>query len=141
MKPRTYYLRAGGHLPCNVGFCTGEKALHREWKDLTDDPVEHPWCDPNGARVWAFHNPKANRYRTYLICLRYEENLSWACIAALIAHEAVHVAQFLWEAIGEEKPGNEAEAYFVQSIVQEVLEIVGMPDRDTLTTTTTKEGE
>jgi len=129
VRERTYYLRAGGHLPCNIGYCTGEKAFHREWRDLTDDPIETPWCDVNGARVWRFPEPKANRYHTYLICLRYDETLSWPCIAALVAHEAVHVAQYLWEAIGEDTPGREAEAYFVQAIVQEILQIIGMPDR------------
>lgn len=76
-RPRTYYLRAGGHLPCNIGFCDSEKALQREWKYLTDDPVGHSWCDENGARVWVFPNPKANRYRTYLICIRFDEHLTW----------------------------------------------------------------
>jgi len=134
-KPRTHWLNAGGGLPCNIGYCNGEKALRAQWVKLTDDAFEEPYCDDNGARVWAFHNPKDGLYRTYLICVKYDDNLTWPMIAAMVAHEAVHVAQFLWEAIGEEKPGNETEAYFVQSIVQEVLEAIGMPERPAPDTT------
>lgn len=129
MKPKTYWLRAGGGLPCNIGFCNGQKAFEREWVTLTDDEVERPHCNENGARAWAFHKPKGGLYRTYLICLEYDEKLRWSCIAAMLAHEAVHVAQFLWDDIGEDQPGRETEAYFVQSIVQEILDIIGLPER------------
>ena len=39
-----------------------------------------------------------------------------------IVHEAVHVAQYLFETMGEDKPGVEVEAYTVASIVQGLLE-------------------
>jgi hypothetical protein len=39
-----------------------------------------------------------------------------------IVHEAVHVAQYLFETMGEDKPGVEVEAYTVASVVQGLLE-------------------
>ena len=41
--------------------------------------------------------------------------------AALVAHEAVHVAQYAAEWMAETAPGNEIFAYMVQSIVMDLL--------------------
>jgi hypothetical protein len=46
--------------------------------------------------------------------------------AALIVHEAVHVWQQVREALGEEKPSSEFEAYSLQAICQELFEAVNL---------------
>lgn len=45
-----------------------------------------------------------------------------AQIAALLVHEAVHIAQRYWEYIGEEHPSNEHMAYVIQYISGELFE-------------------
>lgn len=40
----------------------------------------------------------------------------------LLAHECVHIKQFVMKSIGEDKPSDEFEAYFVQDIVTDLVE-------------------
>ena len=40
-----------------------------------------------------------------------------ACAVPIIAHEATHVARFIWEHLGEEVTGVESDAYLVEWIV------------------------
>lgn len=40
----------------------------------------------------------------------------------LLAHECVHIKQFVMKNIGEDKPSDEFEAYFVQDIVTDLVE-------------------
>lgn len=50
-----------------------------------------------------------------------DENCDAIQIAALLAHEAVHVWQVMRDAMGERSPGVEQEAYSIQHITQELL--------------------
>lgn len=128
MTGKTYWLRASGRFPCNIAYCENEKSFRKDWKELTDEPQPEIYCNPNGARIWEISKPKDDFVPCYLICVE-PGNLSWPEVVAMIAHEAVHVAQFLWEQIGETNPGNEAEAYLVQSITREILKKMDMPER------------
>lgn len=47
---------------------------------------------------------------------------SWHAEAALLAHEAVHVFRVHCDHIGEEHPGEEFEAYFVQVVSRALFE-------------------
>lgn len=47
-----------------------------------------------------------------------EKGVSRIQVAGLLAHEAVHVWQFIKKTIGETEPGWEMEAYSVQAIFQ-----------------------
>lgn len=40
----------------------------------------------------------------------------------LLVHECVHIKQFVMKSIGEDKPSDEFEAYFVQDIVTDLVE-------------------
>lgn len=40
----------------------------------------------------------------------------------LLAHECVHIKQFVMKLIGEDKPSDEFEAYFVQDLVADLVE-------------------
>ena len=44
-------------------------------------------------------------------------------LAPVFAHEATHVAQKIWEYVGEIDPGFEQEAYLIQYLVQEFIRI------------------
>ena len=44
-------------------------------------------------------------------------------LAALMAHEAVHVAQIVLDHFGEDEPGEETRAYLVQNVTYALLEM------------------
>ena len=44
-------------------------------------------------------------------------------LAALMAHEAVHVSQIVLDHFGEDEPGEETRAYLVQSVTHALLEM------------------
>lgn len=44
-------------------------------------------------------------------------------LAALMAHEAVHVSQIVLDHFGEDEPGEETRAYLVQSVTYELLDM------------------
>lgn len=129
MSKRVKWLNSRGPYPCNIAYCPTEKSLRHIWPTLTDAPIPDNWCNHNGARVWVIADCKNDLVPTYIICCNPGPNLNWPDTVAMIAHEAVHVCQYLWQQIGEHTPGQEAEAYLVQSIVREILKEMGMPER------------
>lgn len=70
------------------------------------------------ATTTLFNNYK-NGYRVAIVTVR--GGFSTNVTADLLIHEAVHVWQDLREAIGEEKPSSEFEAYTVQNITAELF--------------------
>lgn len=56
-----------------------------------------------------------------IVCLGDCAGRSGIDIACLLVHEAVHIWQRYAERIGEDKPGEEQEAYAIQSIAQELM--------------------
>jgi hypothetical protein len=112
-KPHIEYYNMG-QWPLFVGFTTSEKAFKREMKRLQ---VSIPFI-PNERSTAAAHYLERGGDLTVIITMRPCKGKPVEQIAGLLAHEAVHVAQQLWENIGESKPGREAEAYLVQMITQ-----------------------
>lgn len=56
-----------------------------------------------------------------LVCLKEGLSLPEVDVFGLLVHEAVHVWQFHCEYIGEDKPGNETEAYAIQKLAVELM--------------------
>lgn len=56
-----------------------------------------------------------------LVCLKEGMILNCVDVYGLLVHEAVHVWQFHCEWIGEDKPGNETEAYAIQKLSVELM--------------------
>lgn len=113
-KPHIAYYNMGAW-PLYVGFTTSAKAFNREMKRLNVKPA--PAFISPGANA-TMHTLEKEGTRTCIIAFQKPTGRSVEQVAGLLAHEAVHVAQELWEAIGETQPGREAEAYLVQQIVQ-----------------------
>ena len=61
-------------------------------------------------------NQRAVRHRKVA-----QENRNAIEMAGLLVHEAVHVWQAYAEHMGEERPGEEQEAYAIQSISQSLM--------------------
>lgn len=57
------------------------------------------------------------------ICMRRVSKLGIITVG-LAAHEASHAADFIFETMGEDSPGEETKAYLIQYITQATLEIV-----------------
>jgi hypothetical protein len=113
-KPHITYYNMGAW-PLYVGFTTSAKAFGREMRRLNSKPAP-AFINP-GANA-TMHTLEKDGTRTCIIAFQKPKAHTVEQVAGLIAHEAVHVAQELWDAIGETRPGREAEAYLVQQIVQ-----------------------
>lgn len=105
-----------GTWPCYVGFTISQKALDKETLRLTGkrDAVVGP--AGGGGRLHAYE--RSGEMPCYLITIRLKPGVTLAQKVGMIAHEVAHLAQNLWREIGEESPGNEAEAYLIQTVTQ-----------------------
>ena len=72
------------------------------------------------ARAWSFEN-RGHVY--YIICIPRDSVKKYTLseVAGLIAHEVMHVWQYIKENIGEDSPGAETEAYFMQNLVAQIM--------------------
>lgn len=93
-------------------FDAARKALgvreHAEFVVGSADATAHYMTNPDGKLA-------------VVVGFRYDANRSGIEIAGLFVHEAVHVWQEYARSIGETHPGDEQEAYAVQSIAQELM--------------------
>lgn len=108
-----------GIFPLYLGFTTSRKAFAREMKRLEVDDCSFL---PNDHSAAATHYLTNRDMLVVIIAMPKAKGKSQEQVAGLIAHEATHVAQQLWEHIGEKQPGAEAEAYLVQHITQFALQ-------------------
>ena len=60
-----------------------------------------------------------------IICLKEEHGLSLYDVYSILIHEAVHLWQAHCKWMGEEKPGDETEAYAIQKIAGELIKEYG----------------
>lgn len=110
-----------GPWPIYVGFTDSPKAFRKEMKRLkVANPPEFILNSHSNATA---HTLEFEGSLTTIITMEPAKGKPVEQVAALIAHEAVHVAQQLWEHIGEDRPGREAEAYLVQMVTQCCLEV------------------
>ncbi len=99
-----------------IGFTQDAKAFAKEQQRLGIPEAERS-CILHDATT---HVYECDGVMTIIITLRATEH-PIEQVAGLLAHEATHAAQFLWERCGEREPGKEAEAYIVQYITQRCL--------------------
>ena len=124
---RVEYFDAG-QWPIHIGFTASEKAFKRELKRLQCEDTNFLNSDHASATTHFLDGSEGSFCA--IICLGSCDNYDMSQVAALLAHEATHVAQRLWRRIGEHEPGDEAEAYLVQFITQQCLnELDGFRDK------------
>lgn len=116
-EPHIHYFPMGPW-PIYVGFTQSRKAFAREMKRLKVSGV--PFLGSTHANATTHFLDKSGAL-TAIITLGSTKGASTEQVAAMIAHEAVHVAQELWVNTGEKRPGAEAEAYLVQHVTQACL--------------------
>lgn len=109
--------------PMYIGLCTDETQFHRELKRMKV-PQNH-WPDflPTGARGRVHRLGKVNdeTKSCSIVCVRDDIECP-AQIIGILVHEAVHVWQNICEAIHENNPSHEFEAYAIQSITLGLIE-------------------
>lgn len=111
-----------GPWPCFIGFTTSEKAYRVELKRLgVKDAVEFLARERGAA---ATHEFVSNRTCTYIITIAPQaKGVSNEMFAALIAHEALHVIQYMRAELNRNEPFcAETESYLLQMIVQHCLQ-------------------
>lgn len=96
------------------GFCPSEKAWHRELRRHKVS-AEYPTRD---AMVTSFTGKKGEYH---LITVGDMTGRTPVEIIPLLAHEAMHICQYIFEEMGEKKPSKEFEAYTLQTVFMELL--------------------
>ena len=84
-------------------------------------PPSVPAWMTRGADATTHFFDNADKKTCAIVCLADPKDRNAIEIAGLLVHEAVHVWQQHALDIGERHPGDEQEAYAVQSIAQELL--------------------
>lgn len=118
-----HYLNMGPW-PGFIGLVFDDKAFQAEMKrlDVRAD-VKMLLHERAGATLHEFVSPKGDC--VWMLALGPVKGRTKEQIAGLVAHEAMHIIQFMQaELAGGKSLGDEAEAYLVQMIVQEALQIL-----------------
>jgi hypothetical protein len=113
--------------PVSIGVFTEEKQLNGEMKRLKLDPATHSQLEwkSYGGRVTRLDNLETDA--TILLVMidargLLEEDIDTR--VSIYAHEATHVYQFIMDAIDEEEPGKEIEAYVIGHITSQIFNIL-----------------
>lgn len=119
---KVHYLHPGP-FPVHIGFTTCPKAFNREVKRLKiEGDVSFLASDHASATTHYFRNDASS-----LCCIiampPQTKDKSREQYASLLAHEALHVVQEMRDLNGGEPFDRETEAYLLQMIVQDCLQI------------------
>lgn len=123
---RVHYLNTGPW-PYYIGFTTEEGAFQREMKRLRVRDAG-PGVR-SGSNAATHHLVSDSTAMAIIVMCPPSRKASKEQYASLLAHEAVHVVQEMRVKLGD--LGNEAEAYLVQQIVQEGLQVAWKTGRTT----------
>lgn len=113
-----------GPWPGYVGFTTSQKAFAKEMKRLAIEQ-EVAFSAHERANATTHFFEKNGKTIAIIAMPSFDEGAhSREQYAALVAHEAMHVIQAMQDELAAGKTlGSEAEAYLIQQIVQESLQI------------------
>lgn len=117
-----------GPWPNFVGFTVDSEAFEKELARLEIPP--QPFIARSGANATTHYFVKG-RTQVTIVCMQAPHlRISPEAYAALVAHEAFHVIQYMREDLNQnECLGREAEAYLMQHLVQEFLQIAKYRNR------------
>lgn len=109
-----------GQWPCYVGFTTDPDAFDAEMKRLrVDDPPQFVANDHSHATTHFLYN---RDMLTVIVTIRRQRKRMKEQIAALIAHESLHVMQEMERQFyAGGRFDNETQAYLVQYLTQQFL--------------------
>lgn len=108
--------------PLCYGICFTEADFHKECARLKLKPGEWPAFLSADANATVHHFLTTDEAdECCIVCIK-KVKLPVHQIAALLAHEAVHIWQLIKRNIGEDEPSDEFEAYAVQSITHNLIQ-------------------
>lgn len=123
IRPHVAYFHMGPW-PVFVGFTTSETDFNREVRRLgieADPPPRFTGSQHGNACTHVWEN---DGKLLLLLTMQVERSRPREQAAALIAHEATHVVHEMREWLNQGNPlGAEAEAYLVQYVTQECLQL------------------
>ena len=115
---KVYWIDRGWQ-PVHLGFCPSKKAWDTVMKEFNIiDPPEFP----TSSGFTQFLCNEITGDALVLVSLNNDDKQPLLNIIGLIAHEAVHVFDFICEHINEDEPSKEFKAYSIQMITMELLE-------------------
>lgn len=106
--------------PIRYALCVSRKQYRATLKHfgLLDAADPAAWVnDGKGASTHHFDN------RVSIVCVADWKGREMSQIAGLLVHEAVHIWQEVRATLGEDRPSMEFEAYAIQGIAQELIEM------------------
>jgi len=109
----------------NTVRCTlvnSKKKFQKELDRLGIDSSQYPPFISNSSASATTYFLFSGDDRIAIICMR-KGKWTPAQRVSLLAHEVMHVWQDIKKDIGEDSPSEEFEAYAIQGIIQELLEI------------------
>lgn len=114
-----------GPWPVYIGFTTSPKSFAVEMKRLSiKDDIPFVATEHAHASTHYFRSPGGTLTCIITMPDFNKKKRSREQYAALIAHEAMHVIQEMQDELAQGKRlGSEAEAYLIQQIVQECLQV------------------
>lgn len=104
--------------------CTTERMFRQEMRNMgySKEMIRDThWLAGAGGCVRKFDNAADDGRDILLVCLKPIPD-NPAQMVGLIVHEAVHVFQYILQALGEKEPSSEMEAYGIQAVFLNLME-------------------
>lgn len=118
MKKPVWLDRRIAHPGPHLTLCLSADEFHAAMRQLGADDQAARWVFGGHALT---HFVSDDLKQAAVVCISSYEGRNPVEVAGLLVHEAVHVWQRYARSIGEDTPGDEQEAYAVQSIAQELM--------------------
>jgi hypothetical protein len=104
----------------HLTLCTTEERYREACAAIK---VKHPerWLGATAAASTHTFVQEGDQTVTCVVCILVDKKRSFSILAGYLSNEATHVAQELFESIGERKPSNELYAYVVQNVTESLV--------------------
>ncbi len=110
-------------MPVRYALCLSPKDYRRTMKAFgLRDPGDE-WVTPGKAATCHNWDRDERGGPASIVCMRKPKGVAMSQIAGLLVHEGVHIWQAAREDMGESRPSSEFEAYAIQNIAQELIEM------------------
>lgn len=121
LKPHPWGSRFGWY-PCPYfTLCLNDSQFRRVLKDIDFDSEIS--FNKNAGADATTHTFDRGRKVICVVCLGDRKGRSLTQIIGLIAHEAMHILDKVWQDAGEEHPSSELKAYAIQHLVSELMKL------------------
>lgn len=104
-----------GPCPISFGMCLTEQGYNKAMKHLAVE-APGPWLVPGSLATTYTLTNKKNYSTCVLVCLGPCKGVSHFSVMAIMVHAAVHVWQAIVEALTDDHPSKEHEAYTIENL-------------------------